>query len=82
VIVVAYSERIVNLTERELEAVARASTWYANYFAHELASEADQTHAYAVAERESYVALVEALRKLGIRFAIPEEIQPHLEPAA
>jgi hypothetical protein len=69
-----FTDRVATLGEAELEALARASTWYANYFAHELAAEAQHTHAQAVAERESFLALVAALRKLGVRVTIPDEL--------
>jgi len=79
---VPYLDRVSTLSEPELEALARASTWYASYFAHELAAEARETHAVAVAERESYLALVAALRKLGVRFALPDELTAVLSDAA
>jgi hypothetical protein len=78
----AFTERVTNLDEEELEALTRAATWYANYFAREIAAEAGETHAYAVEERRSYLALVRALGALGIRFPVPDELQPHVRQAA
>lgn len=78
----AFGDRVTALSEEELDALTRASTWYANYFAHELAAEAEETHSLAVAERKAYLDLVSALRKLGIRFAVPDELGPHLQRVA
>lgn len=63
------------LTTNELEALRSAAAWYASYHAGEIASEADDRSAYAVAERERYLALVSALRKLGLRIALPDALR-------
>lgn len=73
----AFTDRVADLSEDELDALARASTWYANYFADRIAAEAAESHAYAVEARRSYLDLVSALRKLGIRYALPDALQPH-----
>ena len=78
----SFVERAPALTEEELDALTRAATWYASYHARAIASEADEMHAYAIAERRSYLALVGGLRKLGIRFALPDELTEHARQAA
>lgn len=78
----AFTERVTQLDEEELEALARAATWYAKYFAREVAAGSGETHAYAVEERRSYLALVRGLGTLGIRLAVPDELQPHVRQAA
>lgn len=70
------------LTEEEFDALTRAATWYANYFARTIADEAEEMHAAAVGARQSYVALVDGLRKLGIRYALPDELAEHARQAA
>ena len=77
-----FTDRAVELSEDELDALARASTWYANYFSDRIAGEAAETHAYAVEARRSYLDLVSALRKLGIRYAVPDALQVHERQAA
>lgn len=78
----SFSERAAALSDEQLEALTRAGVWYANYFAREIATEANESHAYAVDERRSYLSLVEALQTLGIRFALPDELRQHLSEAA
>lgn len=78
----SFAERVNALNDEELAALARAGTWYANYFAREIAGEAEETHAYAVEERRSYLALVHGLRKLGILYALPDELSEHARQAA
>jgi hypothetical protein len=51
----AFVERASRLSEQELEALTRAGTWYANYFAREIAAEASETAAYAVEERRAHL---------------------------
>jgi hypothetical protein len=72
----SFTDRATDLTEDELDAMARASTWYANYFAEQIAGDAGESHAYAVEARRGYLDLVSALRKLGIRYAVPDALQP------
>ncbi len=78
----SFTDRVAGLTEEQVEALTRAALWYANYFAREIAGEAGQTHASAVDDRHDYLALVEGLRVLGVRFALPDELQEHLPQAA
>ena len=76
------AERVRDLNDDELAALTRAGTWYANYFAREIADEATETHAYAVEERRAYLALIRGLRKLGILYALPDELREHVGRAA
>jgi hypothetical protein len=63
------------LSERELKALTQAATWYASYHAHMIAESADDPAAAAVARRERYVDLHQALWKLGIRRALPDALR-------
>lgn len=62
------------LTPLEREALLNAGRWYARYRARDMAEEAHDDSAYAVAERERYLALVTALRKLGVSVPLPDEL--------
>lgn len=62
------------LTAAELAALRGAASWYASYHAREVAAGADDQSAYAVTDRERYLALVSALRKLGVRVALPDAL--------
>ena len=77
-----FTDRVTDLSEDELDAMARASTWYANYFAEQIAADVGESHAYAVEARRAYLDLVSALRKLGIRYAVPDALQAHERQAA
>jgi hypothetical protein len=66
---------IQDLTPRELQALRGAAVWYAKYHAAPIASSADDSAAYAVAEREEYLDLISALEKLGIRLRVPDSLQ-------
>lgn len=63
------------LTERELQALTEAATWYASYHAHMISESADDPSAAAVGRRERYIELHEALWKLGIRRALPDALR-------
>jgi hypothetical protein len=78
----SFTERAAQLTESELDALLRAGIWYANYFALDIAAEAGESHAKAVEERLSYMTLVDALRKLGVLYAVPDELAEHARSAA
>lgn len=54
------------LTPQELAAVASAAAWYAKYHSRIIADRADDSSAYAVAQRERYAELVAGLEKLGV----------------
>lgn len=77
-----HTDRLPNLTQHEVVALTRAATWYANYFSGEIAAESGEDHAYAVEERRDYLALVDALRKLGVSFALPDALVDHARSAA
>lgn len=63
------------LSDRELAALTQAASWYASYHAHIMSESADDPSAAAVVRRERYVDLHEALRKLGIRRALPDALR-------
>lgn len=65
---------IGTLDAEEVAALRAAAAWYASYFRDEIAAEAGSGSSYAVVERERYLALCRALRKLGMRFALPEPL--------
>lgn len=69
------SRTIADLTEAELQAVRGAAVWYAKYHAGAIATASDDPGAYAVAEREEYLALITALEKLGVRVRLPDALQ-------
>lgn len=66
---------IETLSERELRALTQAASWYANYHAHMIAESADDPSAAAVARREWYIDLHEALWKLGVRRVLPDALR-------
>lgn len=59
------------LTDREREALLDSAVWYAKYHGHIITERADDRSAYAVAQRERYAALHNALWKLGVRIRRP-----------
>ena len=63
------------LSERELRALIDAASWYASYHAHMIAEAADDPSAVAVANRERYIELHDALWKLGIRRVLPDALR-------
>jgi len=75
-------DRLSELTPDEVAALTSAATWYANYSAREIAEEAGETHAYAVERRRSFLTLVFGLRKLGVAYAVPDELLDHARSAA
>lgn len=75
-------DRLSQLRQDEVVALTSAATWYANYCAREIADEAEETHAYAVERRRAYLSLVFALRKLGVAYAVPDELLDHVRSAA
>lgn len=70
------------LSREEIDALARAASWYASYFAREISAEADDTHAYAVEERRAYLTLLAALHKLGVPYPVPDALRRHTRDAA
>jgi len=71
VAVVESSSTVEPLTDQEIEALSSAGAWYAKYHARIIAERADDGSAYAVAQRERYHHLLDALRKLGIKLRNP-----------
>jgi hypothetical protein len=71
-----------DLTATELEALRGAGAWYAKYHAVRVAELADDPSAYAEAQREKFLSLVAALRKLGFEMALPDELLAHERQAA
>jgi len=70
-----------DLTVGELEALRGAAVWYAKYHAADIERNAAERAAYAVAEREEYLALIAALEKLGVRLRVPDGLSPAIRAA-
>lgn len=68
----ATSPALEELTAREVGVLAEAAAWYAKYHERIIAARADDASAAAVAQRERFDSLHEALRKLGIRLRRPD----------
>lgn len=68
------------LSPAEREAVLNAARWYARYRARDLADEAGDDSAYALAERDRYFALLSALRKMGVHVPVPDELAHAASP--
>lgn len=64
-------QQIEALSGREIEALGSAAAWYANYHARIITQRADDRSAYALAQRERYLALLSGLEKLGIAVRNP-----------
>ena len=62
------------LSERELEALSAAGTWYAKYHASIIAEQAQDGGAKAVEDRREYLELLTALGKLGVRVRVPDAL--------
>lgn len=62
---------IESLSDEETRALTGAAAWYANYHARIIAEQLDDPSAAALAEREDYRNLVEALAKLGVKMRNP-----------
>jgi hypothetical protein len=63
-----------SLSERELEALSAAGTWYAKYHASVIADQAHDRGAKAVEDRREYLDLLAALGKLGVRVRVPDPL--------
>lgn len=70
-----------SLTEDELAAVRRAAVWYFKRHARIIAEEADDHSARAVVDRQDFLELHRALRKLGVPVALPDELRAHASAA-
>jgi hypothetical protein len=60
-----------SLTRQEIDALKNAASWYAKYHARIIAERADDRSAFAVAQRERYLALLSGLEKLGAQMRNP-----------
>ena len=65
------------LNEVELAALRRAAVWYFKRHARIIADEADDFSARAVVDRQDFVELHSALRKLEVPVALPDELRAH-----
>lgn len=65
------------LTPGEHGALTSAAVWYFKYHARIIAEAVDDRSALAVTRREDFLGLHAALWKLGVRLALPDELQPH-----
>lgn len=75
-------DAIERMTPAELEALRGAAAWYAKYNHAKIEDSLDDPSAYAMVQRERYVALVSALRKLGFDMALPDALAAELRSAA
>lgn len=63
------------LTETEQAALRRAAVWYFKRHARIIADEVDDPSARAMGQREDFLELHSALRKLGVPVALPDELR-------
>ena len=63
------------LSASEQAALRRAAVWYFKRHARIIADEADDLSARAIAQREDFLELHAALRKLGVPVALPDELR-------
>lgn len=63
------------LTVAEQAALRRAAVWYFKRHARIIADEVDDPSARAVAQREDFLELHSALRRLGVPVALPDELR-------
>jgi hypothetical protein len=73
---------IETMTPAELDALRGAAAWYAKYNHAKIEESLNDPSAYAMVQRERYVALVSALRKLGFDMALPDALAAELRAAA
>lgn len=71
------SSALDSLSDEELAALRRAAVWYFKRHARIIAEEADDLSARAVVDREDFLELHRALRKLGVPVALPDELRAH-----
>ena len=72
----ARSEGIDALSDTERDAIVAAAVWYAKRHEGMIAALADDRSAMAMAQRERYQELYDALAKLGVRLHRPSGIRP------
>lgn len=77
-----HQDPIETMTPAELDALRGAASWYAKYNHAKIEESLDDPSAYAMVQRERYVALVSALRKLGFDMALPDALAAELRSAA
>ena len=65
------------LSEDELAALRRAAVWYFKRHARIIAYEPDDFSARAVVDRQDFLELHSALRRLGVPVALPDELRAH-----
>ncbi len=70
------------MTLDEVVALRRAGAWYAKYHASRVAEAAEDRSLYAERERERFLTLLTALRKLGFEMAVPDALRDELGKAA
>lgn len=75
-------EPIERMTTAELEAIRGAAAWYAKYNHAKIEEALDDPSAYAMVQRERYIALISGLRKLGFDMALPDALAAELRSAA
>ena len=63
------------LTASEQAALHRAAVWYFKRHARVVADEAGDLSARAVVDRQDFLELHSALRKLGVPVALPDELR-------
>jgi hypothetical protein len=76
------SDAIESLSPAELDALRGAAAWYAKYNHAKIEESLGDSSAYAMVQRERYVALVSALSKLGFDMALPDGLAAELRTAA
>jgi hypothetical protein len=64
-----------SLSDVEQDALRRAAVWYFKRHARIIADEADDFSARAVTDRQDFLDLHSALRKLGVPIALPDELR-------
>lgn len=69
------------LSDREQAALRSAAVWYFKRHARIIADEADDRSARAVAQRDDFLQLYLALRKLGVPVALPDELRAFVDVA-
>lgn len=71
---VTAENQLAELSATEQAALRRAAVWYFKRHARIIADEADDFSGRAVADREDFLELHAALRKLGVPVALPDEL--------
>jgi len=75
------SHSLPALSDRELEALTSAATWYAKYHSGVISERAHDRRAMAVEDRRKYLDLLAALRQLGIRVRVPDVLLDETQAA-